>query len=142
MFQRYAFVVITDPPLGLFAPRAGQHYRDEQRRRRSRYDRGTRLAALEECDYEEYYSAEQGFQGPYTGRISFSLYLSYPANEMERLIRLTIRSPLRPFSHTPGYFNLIEPLFRSELSNLAEIFVGFMDICYWCHDEQHNAGSS
>lgn len=38
---------------GLFAPRAGQHYRDEQRRRRSQYDRGTRLAALEDFDYEE-----------------------------------------------------------------------------------------
>lgn len=44
--------------VGLFAPRAGQHYRDEQRRRRSRYDRGTRLAALEEYDYNDYYSAE------------------------------------------------------------------------------------
>ena len=38
---------------GLFAPRAGQHYRDEQRRRRSQYDRGTRLAALEEFEYED-----------------------------------------------------------------------------------------
>ncbi len=35
--------------LGLFAPRAGQHYRDEQRRRRSQYDRGTRLAELEDA---------------------------------------------------------------------------------------------
>lgn len=32
---------------GLFAPRAGQQFRDEQRRRRSQYDRGTRLAELE-----------------------------------------------------------------------------------------------
>jgi hypothetical protein len=97
MFQRHNFVVITDPSPGLFAPRAGQHYRDEQRRRRSRYDRGTRLAALEEYDYEEYYSAEQGFQGPYTGRITFSLSLSYAANKVERLIRLPTRSPLGPF---------------------------------------------
>ncbi|KAH0565791.1 hypothetical protein GP486_000810 [Trichoglossum hirsutum] len=38
---------------GLFAPRAGQHFRDEQRRRRSQYDRGTRLAEMEEAyDYE------------------------------------------------------------------------------------------
>lgn len=37
--------------LGLFTPNAGQQYRDEQRRRRSQYDRGTRLAALEEYDY-------------------------------------------------------------------------------------------
>ena len=37
---------------GLFAPRAGQHFRDEQRRRRSQYDRGTRLAELEDAyDY-------------------------------------------------------------------------------------------
>lgn len=39
---------------GLFTPNAGQHFRDEQRRRRSQYDRGTRLAALEECDYGMY----------------------------------------------------------------------------------------
>lgn len=38
--------------LGLFTPNAGQHYRDEQRRRRSQYDRGTRLAALEEYDFK------------------------------------------------------------------------------------------
>lgn len=42
--------VTMDP--GLFTPNAGQHFRDEQRRRRSQYDRGTRLAALEEHDYE------------------------------------------------------------------------------------------
>ncbi|KAK8117488.1 uncharacterized protein PG998_005769 [Apiospora kogelbergensis] len=40
--------------VGLFTPNAGQHYRDEQRRRRSQYDRGTRLAALEEFDYDTY----------------------------------------------------------------------------------------
>ena len=34
--------------VGLFAPRAGQHFRDEQRRRRSQYDRGTRLAEIED----------------------------------------------------------------------------------------------
>ena len=48
--------------IGLFAPRTGQHYRDEQRRRRSRYDRGTRLAALEEYEYEDYCQIEQDFQ--------------------------------------------------------------------------------
>ncbi|KAI5864582.1 RNA recognition motif 2-domain-containing protein [Durotheca rogersii] len=37
--------------VGLFTPHAGQHFRDEQRRRRSQFDRGTRLAALEEYDY-------------------------------------------------------------------------------------------
>ncbi|KAG8532028.1 uncharacterized protein KY384_003664 [Bacidia gigantensis] len=38
--------------IGLFAPRAGQNFRDEQRRRRSQYDRGTRLAELEDSNYE------------------------------------------------------------------------------------------
>jgi len=42
---------------GLFTPNAGQHFRDEQRRRRSQYDRGTRLAALEEYDYEAAFQA-------------------------------------------------------------------------------------
>ncbi|KAK3939950.1 RNA recognition motif 2-domain-containing protein [Diplogelasinospora grovesii] len=40
--------------VGLFTPNAGQHFRDEQRRRRSQYDRGTRLAALEEYDFESH----------------------------------------------------------------------------------------
>ncbi|KAI1340448.1 RNA recognition motif 2-domain-containing protein [Xylariaceae sp. FL0016] len=48
--------------VGLFTPNAGQHYRDEQRRRRSQYDRGTRLAEMEEYDYEAmhrtYYSPQ------------------------------------------------------------------------------------
>lgn len=34
-------------PLGLFAPRIGQQYRDEQRRRRSQFDRGTIAAERE-----------------------------------------------------------------------------------------------
>ncbi|KAL2132669.1 hypothetical protein VTI74DRAFT_3539 [Chaetomium olivicolor] len=38
--------------VGLFTPSSGQHFRDEQRRRRSQFDRGTRLAALEEYDYD------------------------------------------------------------------------------------------
>lgn len=38
-------------PAGLFAPRAGQNFRDEQRRRRSQYDRGTRLAEIEDAYY-------------------------------------------------------------------------------------------
>lgn len=42
----------TKKETGLFTPNAGQHFRDEQRRRRSQYDRGTRLAALEEYDLE------------------------------------------------------------------------------------------
>jgi len=33
---------------GLFAPRVGQNFRDEQRRRNSQYDRGTRHAAIED----------------------------------------------------------------------------------------------
>lgn len=49
----------ADSGKGLFTPNAGQHFRDEQRRRRSQYDRGTRLAALEECDYGMYSHHEQ-----------------------------------------------------------------------------------
>lgn len=37
---------------GLFTPHLSQYYRDEQRRRRSQFDRGTRMAALEEFDYD------------------------------------------------------------------------------------------
>jgi len=48
---------------GLFAPSAGQHFRDEQRRRRSQYDRGTSLA-----ERDEYYD-----EGP---------YISYPNCEL------------------------------------------------------------
>lgn len=33
--------------VGLFAPRVGQQYRDEQRRRRSQFDRGTTAAERE-----------------------------------------------------------------------------------------------
>jgi hypothetical protein len=36
---------------GLFAPRHGQQYRDDQRRRRSQYDRGT-TAAENEARFE------------------------------------------------------------------------------------------
>lgn len=43
---------------GLFAPSAGQHLRDEQRRRRSQYDRGTSLAEREE------YGFDDGFMPP------------------------------------------------------------------------------
>ncbi|ESZ99458.1 hypothetical protein SBOR_0220 [Sclerotinia borealis F-4128] len=39
--------------VGLFAPSAGQHLRDEQRRRRSQYDRGTSLAEREEYGFDE-----------------------------------------------------------------------------------------
>ncbi|KFY15247.1 hypothetical protein V492_02134 [Pseudogymnoascus sp. VKM F-4246] len=46
--------------VGLFAPRTGQHNRDEQRRRRSQYDRGTRLAALEEFEFEDVISYQDG----------------------------------------------------------------------------------
>lgn len=37
---------------GLFTPHLSQYFRDEQRRRRSQFDRGTRMAALEEYDYD------------------------------------------------------------------------------------------
>ncbi|KAK4216660.1 RNA recognition motif 2-domain-containing protein [Rhypophila decipiens] len=45
--------------VGLFTPNAGQHFRDEQRRRRSQYDRGTRLAAYEENEYDSYIQQQQ-----------------------------------------------------------------------------------
>jgi hypothetical protein len=48
--------------LGLFAPSAGQHLRDEQRRRRSQYDRGTSLAEREEFGYDD-----GAMQAPYIG---------------------------------------------------------------------------
>ncbi|RGP67539.1 meiosis mei2 [Fusarium longipes] len=39
--------------VGLFTPTAGQHFREAQRHRHSQFDRGTRLAALEEATYEQ-----------------------------------------------------------------------------------------
>ena len=53
----------------MFAPRAGQHNRDEQRRRRSQYDRGTRLAEMDEAyeyqrrEEEEYYRGQAHYHG-------------------------------------------------------------------------------
>jgi hypothetical protein len=51
-FVVHVYGQATDPDsvaIGLFAPRAGQQFRDEQRRRRSHYDRGTRLAQVEDA---------------------------------------------------------------------------------------------
>jgi hypothetical protein len=47
----------------LFAPNAGQHLRDEQRRRRSQFDRGTSLAEREEYGYDDgfMHSSYQGY---------------------------------------------------------------------------------
>ncbi|KAL4723757.1 hypothetical protein ACLX1H_009401 [Fusarium chlamydosporum] len=42
--------------VGLFTPTAGQHYRESQRHRHSQFDRGTRLAAIEEANYANDYS--------------------------------------------------------------------------------------
>lgn len=39
--------MLTVVVAGLFAPRHGQQYRDDQRRRRSQYDRGTTAAENE-----------------------------------------------------------------------------------------------
>ena len=50
--------------VGLFAPRAGQNFRDEQRRRRSQYDRGTRLAEMEDA-YDIDRHAYRGDLPPY-----------------------------------------------------------------------------
>lgn len=43
---------LSNESTGLFTPNAGQHFRDEQRRRRSQFDRGTRMAEAEELDYD------------------------------------------------------------------------------------------
>lgn len=40
---------------GLFAPRVGQNFRDEQRRRNSQYDRGTRHAVMEDSYINNHY---------------------------------------------------------------------------------------
>ena len=45
------FVRIAYHLLGLFAPRAGQVFRESQRRRRSQFDRGTNLAQIEESSF-------------------------------------------------------------------------------------------
>ncbi|KAM0300354.1 hypothetical protein HYE67_010451 [Fusarium culmorum] len=39
--------------VGLFTPTVGQHFRETQRHRHSQFDRGTRLAAIEEANYEQ-----------------------------------------------------------------------------------------
>jgi hypothetical protein len=46
-------IKLTDLKKGLFAPSAGQNLRDEQRRRRSQYDRGTSLAEREEFYWDD-----------------------------------------------------------------------------------------
>ena len=45
---------------GLFAPRAGQNFRDEQRRRRSQYDRGTRMAQIEDSYHDHHHHRHDG----------------------------------------------------------------------------------
>jgi hypothetical protein len=51
--------------IGLFAPSAGQHLRDEQRRRRSQYDRGTSLAEREEYGFDDEEEDDMHRQSPY-----------------------------------------------------------------------------
>ena len=68
--------VLTLLLLGLFAPRAGQHFRDEQRRRRSQYDRGTRLAEMEDAhDFED--NERQSKSSPHRLGHSLQSYGSY-----------------------------------------------------------------
>lgn len=65
--------------VGLFAPRAGQNFRDEQRRRRSQYDRGTRLAEIEdsyETNYHDHRNESSAFHAIDPYRISRGPY--YP----------------------------------------------------------------
>lgn len=61
--------------VGLFAPSAGQHMRDEQRRRRSQYDRGTSLAEREESGYGTHESYDEDYDEDYT---AYSPY-AYPS---------------------------------------------------------------
>ena len=49
---------------GLFAPRTSQNFRDEQRRRRSQYDRGTRLAEIEDS-YETHHQDYRNEANPF-----------------------------------------------------------------------------
>ncbi len=52
---------------GLFAPRVGQNFRDEQRRRNSQYDRGTRHAVIEDSynrNHHGYPNAPKNFHAP------------------------------------------------------------------------------
>ena len=56
-------IVSSNYLLGLFAPSAGQHLRDEQRRRRSQYDRGTSLAEREEFSYDDGMHNQQRYLG-------------------------------------------------------------------------------
>lgn len=60
--------------LGLFAPRVGQRFRDEQRRRRSRYDRGTRLAEIEEYGQEDESQSPQGLLGFHAQAMPYPVY--------------------------------------------------------------------
>ena len=63
---------------GLFAPRAGQSFRDEQRRRRSQYDRGTRLAQMEDSydnDFRQH--GNQTFTS-YSSETPYSIYNALP----------------------------------------------------------------
>lgn len=66
---------------GLFAPRAGQHFRDEQRRRRSQYDRGTRLAEIEDS-----YEVESH------GNSTFHQYINGPPDSLQALAMTQIRN--------------------------------------------------
>lgn len=71
---------LTDQFSGLFAPRAGQNFRDEQRRRRSQYDRGTRLAEVEDSYGLNQYTNQNGANSLHTsaphGGLSESCYSS------------------------------------------------------------------
>ena len=68
--------------VGLFAPRAGQHFRNQQRRRKSQYDRGTRLAEFEDAyEVEDFASNVVYGRGPrMTPVIDYRAYLCNPVN--------------------------------------------------------------
>ena len=64
---------------GLYAPNAGIHYRDEQRRRRSQFDRGTTMAEHEGRIYYDYRSPTHDGYGSKNEDYHFGCkYLRYP----------------------------------------------------------------
>ena len=75
IFPDFCVQLLISP--GLFAPAAGQTVRDEQRRRRSQFDRGTTMAEQENdlnYDFDAEYDPELGF--PFNGKHIVSFFAS------------------------------------------------------------------
>ena len=76
-------LLLTSFVAGLFAPRQGQAYREEQRRRRSQFDRGTPGAELE---------LQQGFVVP--GRVP-NIQMSPDVSHFSGLLPYPLCRPLQ-----------------------------------------------